>query len=61
MGQFVKSGRGLVLAVAGSGQGGEVRVVDVAVGNHVQGWQSVGQDIGIATISYTVSHHNQTG
>lgn len=45
MGKLVQGGGGLVLSMAAACQGGEVRVVDVAVGDHIQGGDRVGQHI----------------
>lgn len=48
----MKRGGSLILAVASAGQSRKVRVVDVTVGNDVQGWQCVGQDVGLAAVHF---------
>ena len=45
VGELVESGGGLVLSVAAAGECWKSAVVEVAVGDHVLGWDSVCQDV----------------
>lgn len=50
MGELVESCGCLILVVALASQCWEVAVVDITIGDHIQRWQSVSQDIRLTAI-----------